>query len=79
MEEARDAATAQRLKQFRSHGIIRSTADSAHYDMVALGFNYRIPDVLCALGLSQLAKLDRFVMRRRELAAARSRDQACAS
>jgi dTDP-4-amino-4,6-dideoxygalactose transaminase len=39
------------------------------YEMPELGFNYRIPDVLCALGLSQLSKLDRFVARRRELTA----------
>jgi len=38
--------------------------------MAEIGFNYRMPDVLCALGLSQLAKLDRFVARRRALAAA---------
>jgi dTDP-4-amino-4,6-dideoxygalactose transaminase len=39
------------------------------YEMGELGFNYRMPDVLCALGLSQLAKLDRFAARRRALAA----------
>jgi dTDP-4-amino-4,6-dideoxygalactose transaminase len=39
------------------------------YEMPELGFNYRIPDVLCALGISQLAKLDRFVDRRRTLTA----------
>ena len=35
--------------------------------MHEFGFNYRLPDVLCALGISQLGKLDRFVARRREL------------
>jgi len=40
------------------------------YEMPEIGFNYRLPDVLCALGLSQLAKLDRFAARRRALAAA---------
>jgi dTDP-4-amino-4,6-dideoxygalactose transaminase len=39
------------------------------YEMPELGFNYRIPDVLCALGISQLAKLDRFVARRKALTA----------
>jgi dTDP-4-amino-4,6-dideoxygalactose transaminase len=39
------------------------------YEMPEIGFNYRLPDVLCALGLSQLAKLDRFVARRETLAA----------
>ena len=37
--------------------------------MVSPGFNYRITDIQCALGLSQLKKADRFVARRRELAA----------
>jgi len=40
-----------------------------YYEMQALGFNYRITDIQCALGLSQLAKLDGFLERRREIAA----------
>ena len=44
--------------------------------MQALGFNYRLPDLLCALGLSQLAKLDRFAAKRRALAA-RYREDSC--
>jgi perosamine synthetase len=39
-----------------------------YYEMQALGFNYRITDIQCALGLSQLTKLDRFLERRREIA-----------
>ncbi|HPA38292.1 MAG TPA: DegT/DnrJ/EryC1/StrS family aminotransferase, partial [Phenylobacterium sp.] len=39
------------------------------YEMPEPGFNYRLPDILCALGLSQLKKLDRFAARRRALAA----------
>ena len=35
------------------------------YEMVALGYNYRLADIACALGISQLAKLDRFAARRR--------------
>jgi dTDP-4-amino-4,6-dideoxygalactose transaminase len=79
-----DAALAERLALFRGHGITRDAAafrapeislDVAGAanpwanEMQALGFNYRLPDVLCALGLSQLAKLDRFAARRRALAA----------
>jgi dTDP-4-amino-4,6-dideoxygalactose transaminase len=45
-------------------------ADPWWYEMAEPGFNYRLPDILCALGLSQLAKLDRFAARRRALAAA---------
>jgi len=84
MVTTNDPALAARLALFRSHGITREVAaftapdisldaDGAAnpwaYEMQALGFNYRIPDVLCALGLSQLAKLDRFAARRRTLTA----------
>ncbi|MDE6851597.1 MAG: UDP-4-amino-4,6-dideoxy-N-acetyl-beta-L-altrosamine transaminase [Lachnospiraceae bacterium] len=39
-----------------------------HYEMQGLGYNYRISDVMCALGISQLKKIDSFVKRRREIA-----------
>lgn len=65
-----DAPLAARARLLRSHGMVRPAGgDPWWYEMSELGFNYRIPDVLCALGLSQLNKLDRFVARRRELAA----------
>ena len=65
-----DAALAAKARLLRSHGMVREPGgDPWWYEMPELGFNYRIPDVLCALGLSQLKKLDRFVARRRELAA----------
>ena len=65
-----DARLAERLRTFRSHGMIRPPgADPWWYEMPELGFNYRLPDVLCALGLSQLAKLPRFAERRRGLTA----------
>lgn len=61
------------LQDARSHGITRD-ADRLeanegpwYYEQQNLGFNYRITDVQCALGASQLRKLDRFVARRREL------------
>jgi dTDP-4-amino-4,6-dideoxygalactose transaminase len=40
-----------------------------YYEMHEVGWNYRLPDILCALGISQLRKLDRFWGRRREIAA----------
>ncbi len=64
-----------RATEFRNHGIVRDACrhrrpgGSWHYEVHELGLNYRLPDVLCALGLSQLAKLDRFLARRREIAA----------
>lgn len=65
-----DAALAARARSLRSHGMVRPAgAEPWVYEMPELGFNYRIPDVLCALGISQLAKLDRFVARRKALTA----------
>src|SRR6185312_10644851 len=39
-----------------------------YYEMPEIGWNYRLPDVLCALGINQLRKLARFHERRREIA-----------
>jgi UDP-4-amino-4,6-dideoxy-N-acetyl-beta-L-altrosamine transaminase len=64
-----DPLIARRLKLMRSHGMVRPEgADPWWYEMAEPGFNYRLPDVNCALGLSQLAKLPRFIERRRALA-----------
>jgi dTDP-4-amino-4,6-dideoxygalactose transaminase len=71
MVTTNDPALVERIRTFRSHGMTRSEgAEPWAYEMAEPGFNYRLPDVLCALGLSQLAKLDRFVARRRALARA---------
>ncbi|WP_426011273.1 UDP-4-amino-4,6-dideoxy-N-acetyl-beta-L-altrosamine transaminase [Caulobacter sp. DWR2-3-1b2] len=65
-----DAALAARARSLRGHGMVRPEGAAPWvYEMPELGFNYRIPDVLCALGISQLSKLDRFVARRRALTA----------
>ena len=70
-----DDAWAQRARAFRSHGIVRERerlrrpGAAWHYEVQSLGLNYRLPDVLCALGLSQLGKLPRFIERRRAIAA----------
>ena len=64
-----DPLIARRLRLMRSHGMVRPEgADPWWYEMAEPGFNYRLPDLLCALGLSQLAKLPRFAARRRALA-----------
>jgi len=62
------------LRRFRNHGISsdarqRQSAGQWHYEMVLLGFNYRLPDIACALGIEQLKKLDANLARRREIAA----------
>lgn len=64
---------AERLRLFRNHGItkdfrVREQQGSWHYEMVDLGYNYRITDVQCAVGISQLEKLPGFLSRRREIA-----------
>ena len=63
----------ERLLLFRSHGITKNNlVNEAHgdwyYEMQELGFNYRITDIQCALGISQLKKLDSFVKVRRSIA-----------
>ncbi|WP_299041061.1 UDP-4-amino-4,6-dideoxy-N-acetyl-beta-L-altrosamine transaminase [uncultured Campylobacter sp.] len=50
----------------RSHGMVKKQA--WNMDMVALGYNYRLSDVACALGSSQLKRLDEFISRRDEIA-----------
>lgn len=52
-----------------SPGRSPDTRAAWYYEMQALGYNYRITDMQCALGLSQLGKLDGFISRRREIAA----------
>lgn len=69
-----DPELAKRVRVFRNHGITsdhreRERCGSWFYEMVDLGYNYRLPDINCALGLSQLKRLDQNVSRRRELAA----------
>jgi perosamine synthetase len=98
-----DAELAQKMRDFRTHGITKdagrfvglgerdeggnlkaefeqpstfkfhpstlSERGPWYYEMQSLGYNYRMSDINCALGLSQLKKLDRFVTRRREIAA----------
>lgn len=70
-----DATLADDLRAFRNHGIIRDPKKLRRMDgpwyqeMQLLGFNYRLTDVQCALGTSQLRRLSGFIARRREIAA----------
>src|SRR5262249_25955262 len=69
-----DEGLASRLRLFRTHGITRENVDPSptegawYYEMQALGFNYRITDIQCALGLSQLGRLDEAIAARNAIA-----------
>jgi len=63
----------QRLIKFRTHGITRDPKmlnkdrGAWYYEMSELGYNYRLTDFQCALGISQLKKLPAFLKKRREI------------
>ncbi len=68
-----DAEIADRAARFRTHGIVKDKQAVDREgpwwcEMHDLGFNYRLSDMHCALGISQLRRLDGFVARRREIA-----------
>lgn len=72
----------EKLKSLRAHGVERSESMQAraggwYYEMTDLGFNYRITDFQCALGLSQLKRLEDFLAKREQLA--KKYDQALSS
>ena len=74
MVTTEDAALANRLRLFRNHGIerdarTRQAEGTWFYEMTALGFNYRLTDLACALGLAQLPRLPANVARRQAIAA----------
>ncbi len=64
----------KRIKTFRTHGMtkdeffLEKNDGPWYYEMHEVGFNYRITDLQCALGISQLSKLDKFIARRSEIA-----------
>lgn len=64
----------EKLLLFRTHGITRNTEFMEnknegpwYYEQIDLGYNYRITDLQCALGITQMDKLDMFIKRRKEL------------
>jgi perosamine synthetase len=69
-----DDELAKRLRTFRTHGIERHApaddrdAGAWYYEIDELGMNYRITDIQCALGVSQLRRIDSFLERRNEIA-----------
>jgi len=68
-----DDESAAKMRRFRNHGIssdhhYRAKHNTWYYEMVDLGYNYRLTDIQCALGLSQLRKLPSWITRRREIA-----------
>jgi perosamine synthetase len=68
------AEPAARMRRFRNHGLSldhreRAARQTWHYDLTDLGYNYRLCDIQCALGLSQLRKLPQWVQRRQAVAA----------
>jgi UDP-4-amino-4,6-dideoxy-N-acetyl-beta-L-altrosamine transaminase len=79
-----DPKMAAAMRRLRSHGMERTPAQPVYpeyaqdadgsanpwfYEMTDVGWNFRATDIQCALGLSQLKKLDRFIARRQELVA----------
>ncbi len=65
-----DKVLADKMRNWRNHGMIPKPEDGLWlYEMHDLGYNYRATDIQCALGITQLNKLERFIKKRRELVA----------
>lgn len=75
MAVTNDEDLAEKMMLLRSHGITRDQSKMTHspdgpwyYQQIMLGFNYRMTDFQAALGISQLQRLDKFILRRHEIA-----------
>lgn len=74
MVTTNDPSLAQRARMFRNHGLTteasqRREKETWFYEMAALGYNYRLTDIQCALGLSQMGRLEAFLERRAAIVA----------
>lgn len=76
-----DPDIAERARRYRTHGLVRDRAHQRtpdegpwHQEVHEFGLNYRLPDVLAALGISQLARLQQFKARRSEIFARYTRE-----
>lgn len=58
----------KKSKLLRSHGMIRKNNQHWKYEMKELGYNFRLPDINCALGISQIKRLDIFLKKRSKIA-----------
>ena len=62
-------AAAEKMRTLRSHGMEKDgNQEIWAYNMNDLGYNYRVSDMQCALGISQMSKLNKFIKRRQEIA-----------
>lgn len=75
MAVTNDLSLAKKMQLLRSHGITRDQSDMVslqdgpwYYEQIDLGFNYRMTDIQAALGLSQMTRLDNFVLKRNRIA-----------
>ena len=76
-----DDTLAEKMALYRSHGITRDPALMTHasdgpwyYQQIALGYNYRITDLQAALGISQMQRLNEYIVRRHDIAARYNRE-----
>ena len=74
MATTNDKSLADTMRLLRSHGITRDINENNkqeqlwHYEQIYLGFNYRMTDIQAALGITQLKKLNNFVIKRNQIA-----------
>ncbi len=63
-----DPDLASKMKRYRQHCMVKTEGmEPWAYEMNALGYNYRVTDIQCVLGLSQLNKIERFITKRESL------------